>query len=45
MLNEILHVIEWKKEGRWNKEEVLIDYSIFVTTLFVIASGTLYVML
>ena len=45
MLDRYLHVMEWKKEGQWNWEEVLIDYSIVITALFVITSALLYIAL
>ena len=45
MLDRYLHVMEWKKEGKWNWEEVLIDYSIVITALFVITSALLYIAL
>ena len=45
MLNKYLHIMDWKVEGKWNLEEVLIDYSVFSTVLWVITSCVLYAVL
>ena len=45
MLDRYLHIMEWKVDGKWNIEEVLIDYSIVITALFVITSALLYIAL
>ena len=41
MINRLLHGIGWKVDGKWNKEEVLLDYSIF-STVFLIVSLILF---
>ena len=45
MLDRYLHVMEWKVDGKWNMEEVLLDYSVIITALFVITSALLYIAL
>ena len=45
MLDRYLHVMEWKVDGKWNMEEVLLDYSVVITALFVITSALLYIAL
>ncbi len=41
-MNEYLHVMGWKKEGRWDREEVAVDVAV-VSTVTLLATWSVII--
>ena len=34
-MNKYLHAVGWKRDGKWDRVEVLVDYSVCVSVLLI----------